>query len=89
MTADGALVYVAGPMNIVDLASILVRAGAVRAMTLDMNPLWTVFASYAPTSSNGVASPANGTDLLPTMIQAPGRFFETAYARDFVTMSAP
>src|ERR1019366_6937137 len=29
VTADGALIYVDGPMNIVDLAQILVRAGAV------------------------------------------------------------
>jgi len=89
VTADGALVYVAGPMSIVDLAQVLVRAGAVRAMALDMNPLWTVFATYAPASAHGVASPTNGTDLLPTMVQSPARFFETAYARDFVTMSAP
>lgn len=89
VTADGALVYVVGAMNIVDLAQMLVRAGAVRAMALDMNPLWPVFATYSPATSHGLASPANGTDLLPTMIQPPGRFFETAYTRDFVTMSAP
>jgi len=89
VTADGALVYVAGPMNIVDLASVLIRAGATRAMELDMNPLWPIFATYAPASASGIASPSNGTDLLPTMVQTPARFFETAYARDFVTMSAP
>jgi hypothetical protein len=87
ITADGALVYVAGPMNIVDLADILVRAGSVRAMTLDMNPLWTVFATYRPATAGGYASPSNGTDLLPTMVQSPQRFFSLAYARDFVTMS--
>src|ERR1019366_1984625 len=38
VTADGALVYVAGPgLNIPDLANILVRAGSVRAMDLDIN----------------------------------------------------
>jgi hypothetical protein len=89
VTADGALVYVVGPMSILDLASLLVRAGATRAMALDMNPLWPVFATYAPASPQGVASPANGTDVLPTMEQSPARFFEVAYARDFVTMSAP
>lgn len=87
LTADGALVYVAGPMNIVDLADMLLRAGAVRAMTLDMNPLWTVFASYRPATPGGYATPANGTDLLPDMVQGPQRFFSLAYARDFVTMS--
>jgi len=88
VTADGALVYVAGQMNIVDLAKVLARAGAVHAMTLDMNPLWTVFATYAPAGANGVASASNGTDLLPTMYQTPARFFQPTYSRDFVTMSA-
>lgn len=89
VTTDGALVYVVGPMNIVDLANILVRAGAIRAMTLDMNPNWPIFATYDPATNNGTASPANGTDLLPTMIQTPARFFTPAYSRDFITMSAP
>jgi len=87
VTNAGALVYVAGPMNIVDLAAILVRAGAVRAMTLDMNPLWPVFASYRPVLAHGPARPANGTDLLSNMIQTPWRFFQPTYSRDFVTMS--
>jgi len=88
VTAHGDLVYVAGPMDVVDLAAVLVRAGAVRAMTLDMNPWWTVFATYSPLGASGPATPANGTDLLPTMAQGPGRFFQVSYARDFVTMSA-
>ena len=87
-TANGALVYVAGPMTIVDLARVLVRAGALRAMVLDMNPLWTIFASYAPARANAPASAPNGTDLVPTMVQRPGRFFETAYSRDFVALFA-
>ena len=41
VTADGALVYVGGPgLNITDLANLLVRAGAVRAMELDINTTW-------------------------------------------------
>jgi Phosphodiester glycosidase len=88
VTADGALVYVEGEMNIVDLSRILVRVGAVRAMVLDMNPLWPVFATYTPATPNGLATPANGRDLVSTMVQSPARFFEPAYARDFVTMSA-
>jgi hypothetical protein len=87
LTADGALVYVAGQMNIVDLADILIRAGAVRAMTLDMNPLWTIFASYRPSTPGAIATAANGSDLLPNMVQTPARFLTAAYARDFVTMS--
>jgi hypothetical protein len=88
VTANGALVYVSGPMNIVDLAQLLVRAGAVRAMTLDMNPFWPVFATFSPSTLNGLASAANGQDLLSTMYQPPGRFYEAAYNRDFVTMSS-
>jgi hypothetical protein len=87
VTANGALVYVSGPMNIIDLAQILVRAGAVRAMALDMNPFWPVFATFSPSSVNGLASPSNGRDLLTTMYQPPGRFYEAAYNRDFITMS--
>ncbi len=88
VTASGALVYVEGEMNIVDLARILVRAGAVRAMVLDMNPLWPVFATYLPATPNGYATPGNGRDLTPTMVQTPARFFDVKYARDFITLSA-
>lgn len=88
VTADGALVYVEGEMNIVDLARILVRAGAVRAMVLDMNPYWPVFATYLPATPTGYATPGNGKDLTPTMVQTPARFFQSAYSRDFVTLSA-
>ncbi len=88
VTATGALVYVEGQMNIVDLARILVRAGAVRAMVLDMNPLWPIFATYQPTTPNGYATPGNGRDLTPTMLQTPARFFDVKYSRDFITLSA-
>ena len=88
VTASGDLVYVAGPLNIIDLAHTLVRAGAIRAMVLDMNPLWTVFATYSPATPRALAAPSNGTTLLASMYQTPGRFFEPTYSRDFVTMSA-
>ena len=88
---DGALVYVGGPsLNITDLASLLVRAGAVRAMELDINTDWVNFATFAPSTLTGLASPANATDLLPLadMAGPPTRYFETWWARDFITMSA-
>lgn len=88
ITASGALVYVEGPMNIVDLSRILVRAGVVRAMVLDMNPLWPIFATYTPATPGGLAAPGNGRVLTSSMIQTPARFFQPAYARDFITMSA-
>ncbi|MGH9298937.1 MAG: phosphodiester glycosidase family protein, partial [Acidimicrobiales bacterium] len=89
VTADGALVYVAGPsLEITQLAALLVRAGCVRAMTLDMNPDWTVLATFDPAKATGLASPSNGTDLVPGMVQSAGTFFSSWWARDFVTISA-
>ena len=49
ITASGALVYAGGPgLNITTLADILARAGAVRAMELDINTDWVNFAAYDP-----------------------------------------
>jgi hypothetical protein len=89
VTANGALVYVGGPgLDILDLANILVRAGAVRGMEMDINTDWVNFTSYQPSTPNGPATPANGTELLPGMTGTPGRYFESWWARDFITMSA-
>jgi hypothetical protein len=89
ITSNGALVYVQGPsLDPLQLADLLVRAGAVRAMELDINPDWPIFASYNPTTPGGLASPANGTKLLQTSVQGPWTFFEPWWARDFITMSA-
>jgi hypothetical protein len=91
ITSNGALVYVGGPnLNITDLANLLVRAGAVRAMELDINTDWVNFATFAPSTATGLASPTNGTDLLPLadMAGPPTRYFETWWARDFITVSA-
>jgi Phosphodiester glycosidase len=89
VTADGALVYVGGPsLNITDLANLLVDAGAVTGMELDINTDWVNYTTYAPTTPSGAATPANGTELVPTMVGTPGRYFESWWARDFFTMSA-
>ena len=89
VTADGALVYVGGPdMNITDLADVLVRAGAVRAMELDINTDWVNLATFAPGAGTTAADPANGSDLLPNMAGNPSRYFATWWTRDFITMSA-
>jgi hypothetical protein len=88
VTADGALVYAAGPgLDPLQLAQLLVRAGAVRGMELDINPGWPVFAAYRPTAPDGRAAPSNGTRLLATRLGA-ATFFQPSYARDFITMSA-
>ena len=89
VTANGALVYVGGPgLNITDLANLLLRAGAVRAMELDINTDWVNYSVYKPTAPHGPASGANGTELLPGMKGTPARYFQTWWARDFFTMSA-
>jgi len=89
VTADGALVYVGGPgLDIVDLANILVRAGAVRAMEMDINTDWVNYSTYQPATPTGLATGANGTELLPGMTGTPARYFQSWWARDFITMSA-
>jgi len=89
ITASGALVYVTGPsLEITQLAALLVRAGAVRGMELDINPAWPEFATYSPPTPNGLAAPVNGASLIAGMQQTPYTFFEAWWARDFVTVSS-
>jgi hypothetical protein len=88
VTANGALVYVVGPaLDPLQLAQLLVQAGVVRGMELDINPSWPVFATYAPPAGTP-AGPSNGTSMQPVADQGPGTFFEASWARDFITMSA-
>ena len=87
ITADGALVYAAGPaLDPLQLAQLLVRAGVVRGMQLDINPNWPDFVSYAP-RAGALAAPSNGRKLLASTVQGPSTFFEAWWARNFVTMS--
>jgi len=89
VTRDGALVYVGGPgLNITSLANLLVRAGAVRAMELDINTDWVNYSTYRPSTSTGLASGSNGTAMLPQMSGGPARYFASWWTRDFITMSA-
>jgi hypothetical protein len=89
ITADGALIYVGGPgLNITDLANLLARAGAVRAMELDINTDWVNLSYYTPSPASGVALPSNGIELLSSMTGTPARYFQPWWARDFFTMSA-
>ncbi len=88
VTADGALVYVGGPsLNITSLANVLVAAGCVRAMELDINTDWVNMATYDPPEGQP-ASPSNGTNLLSTMSGGTDRYFESYWERDFITMSS-
>jgi Phosphodiester glycosidase len=90
ITATGALVYVAGPaLTARSLAESLQRAGAIRAMTLDINPEWVTFNFF--THPNG-ADPADivPAKLYPQMQRPADRYLgPTAESRDFFTVSLP
>jgi hypothetical protein len=88
VTSNGALVYAAGPaLDPLQLAQLLVRAGVLRGMELDINPSWPAFATYAP-PPGAPAGPSNGTSMQPASVRGPSTFFEASWARDFITMSA-
>jgi hypothetical protein len=87
VTASGAIVYAAGPtLSITTLANLLVAAGCVRAMELDINPDWVQFSTYH--GRNGtVVNGSDGTSLMSSMLGPPSRYFTTWWSRDFFTMS--
>jgi hypothetical protein len=86
VTRDGALVFGAGDgLSAVSLAGIMARAGAVRAMEMDINHLWVSFETYKVVrgSPYGAVSSA----LLPGMWYHPERYLKID-ERDFVAMLA-
>jgi hypothetical protein len=67
--ANGNLIYAAADnQTVASLAQILIRAGAVRAMQLDINSYWVTFISY------GRSDAGDSTSLLPTMTRGPYRY---------------
>jgi Phosphodiester glycosidase len=88
VTATGALVYVAGPaLTARTLAESLQRAGAVRAMALDINPEWVTFNLYQHPDP---AHPAQITaaKLYPQMQRPATRYLgPTRESRDFFSVS--
>ncbi|MFN8215083.1 MAG: phosphodiester glycosidase family protein [Solirubrobacterales bacterium] len=78
----GNLIYAAANYQTVgSLAEILKRAGAVRAMELDINEDWTSFITYR---HPGAVEPSN---LLPEMFRSPERYL-TPDERDFFAVYA-
>jgi len=76
----GNLIYAAGEdQTVSSLARTLVRAGAVRAMELDINSYWVSFISYG---APGALEPKN---LLPAMNRPATRYLEPD-DRDFFTV---
>ena len=90
VTATGALIYVAGPaLTAKTLAESLQRAGAVRGMTLDINPEWVTFNFYTHPKP---ADPTqiSGAKLYPQMQRPANRYIGPgAESRDFFTVSTP
>jgi hypothetical protein len=75
--AQGNLIYAAANNQTVgSLAAILISAGAVRAMQLDINSYWVTFNSYAAPFAGRPSS------LLPDMTRGSGRYL-TPDDRDF------
>jgi hypothetical protein len=73
----GNLIYAAAnDQTVGSLAAIMIRAGAVRAMELDINTYWTSFITYR---EPGAGHPAN---LLADMDRSPARYL-TPDDRDF------
>ena len=76
------MLYAAAPdQTVSSLAHILIRAGAVRAMEMDINSYWTSFISYA---RRGAGHPAK---LLPSMQREATRYM-TSSDRDFFAVYA-
>ena len=86
--AGGNLIYVATMHHVLPglLARALLRAGAVTAMELDINPYWPILgASFAPLHAVGGALPVQ----LPMSEHNPV-IYETGWTRDFfVAMAEP
>ncbi|HYM54834.1 MAG TPA: phosphodiester glycosidase family protein [Solirubrobacteraceae bacterium] len=78
----GNLIYAAGEdQTVSSLARALIRAGAVRAMELDINSYWVSFITYGAPWAEG---PRN---LLPAMNRSAGRYLEPD-DRDFFAVYA-
>lgn len=84
---NGALVFAAGNgLSALSLAQVLVTAGAVRAMELDINSEWTRFFIYnAPDALHPDA--VLGTKLVPDMRSSPSLYLENE-TRDFFALFA-
>ena len=80
--AHGNLIYVAGPgLDVETLAVVLQRAGAVRAMELDINPEWTTLMVYTGDSPSTITP----TKLLASMERPAARYLSSG-SRDFIEL---
>ena len=85
ITANGAIVYGYGNgLGALSLSQLMLRAGCVRAMQLDINTVWTTYNTYSATVPGDPAS-VTGTRLLPESWK-PGDRYLSNDARDFVAV---
>jgi hypothetical protein len=86
VTANGALVYAGGNnLSATTLAGVLVRAGAVRAMELDINSEWVDYFTYGPPAPTQAPTSLSATKLLPEMRASADRYL-TDNSRDFIAI---
>jgi hypothetical protein len=86
VTADGAIVYVGGPgLSVANLADLLVRARAVRAMELDINHEWV--SCYVFDHDRARSRPITGSALVPGTVRSGDRYLKRG-TRDFVALLA-
>jgi hypothetical protein len=79
---DGSLVYVAGnALSVASLGRIILAAGAVRAMELDINRDWTSFMTYTHAPGGAVSPRLLTSDEHPN----PYRYLSPS-SRDFVAV---
>jgi hypothetical protein len=84
-TRSGQIVFAYGPaLDVRQLAQLLQRAGAYRAMELDINPAWMSFMYYLPRAHPAKPSPVN---LLPDQQQPANRYYYYS-GRDFTAVYA-
>ena len=78
---DGSLVYVQGPqLTPASLAALLVRAGTVSGMTLDINPMWPLFTFVRRTGAGAFMD-----KITSTMTEGAGTFTSPSN-RDFIAV---
>ena len=83
VTASGDLVYVGGPeLTPSALARLLIAAGAMRAMELDINPYWVSLSTYTHAGGMAGGGILGGANLVAGMSLPPGHYLQP-FSRDF------
>ena len=90
---NGNLIYAAADnQTVASLAQILIRAGAIRAMQLDINSYWVTFISYAQTRRPRPQQPPPRNDSRPLplpLTRRPGLLRGVPKSRELIDTEAP